>query len=91
MEGAAILLSGVCVVLVTAFNDSSKETQFHGLQSHIEQEQRFTVVRVGRVTQIKMSEMVVNIEQVRYGDLLPTNGVHIEANDLKIDESSCQE
>ncbi|XP_070827758.1 plasma membrane calcium-transporting ATPase 1-like isoform X2 [Chaetodon trifascialis] len=89
IEGAAILLSVVCVVLVTAFNDWSKEKQFRGLQSRIEQEQKFTVVRDGQVIQIKVSEIVVgDIAQVKYGDLLPADGVLIQGNDLKIDESS---
>uniref|UniRef100_A0A8C4NXA6 Calcium-transporting ATPase n=1 Tax=Dicentrarchus labrax TaxID=13489 RepID=A0A8C4NXA6_DICLA len=89
IEGAAILLSVVCVVLVTAFNDWSKEKQFRGLQSRIEQEQKFTVVRGGQVIQIQVSELVVgDIAQVKYGDLLPTDGVLIQSNDLKIDESS---
>ncbi|XP_070686489.1 plasma membrane calcium-transporting ATPase 1-like isoform X2 [Pempheris klunzingeri] len=89
IEGAAILLSVVCVVLVTAFNDWSKEKQFRGLQSRIEQGQKFTVVRGGQVVQIKVSEIVVgDIAQVKYGDLLPADGVLIQSNDLKIDESS---
>lgn len=68
IEGAAILLSVVCVVLVTAFNDWSKEKQFRGLQSRIEQEQKFTVVRGGQVVQIKVSEIIVgDIMQVKYG------------------------
>ncbi|XP_029133669.2 plasma membrane calcium-transporting ATPase 1 isoform X2 [Labrus bergylta] len=89
IEGAAILLSVVCVVLVTAFNDWSKEKQFRGLQSRIEQEQKFTVVRGGQMVQIKVSEIVVgDIAQVKYGDLLPADGILIQGNDLKIDESS---
>ncbi|XP_004913960.1 plasma membrane calcium-transporting ATPase 2 isoform X10 [Xenopus tropicalis] len=89
IEGAAILLSVVCVVLVTAFNDWSKEKQFRGLQSRIEQEQKFTVVRGSQVIQIPVAEMVVgDIAQVKYGDLLPTDGIFIQGNDLKIDESS---
>uniref|UniRef100_A0A8C1MZZ0 Calcium-transporting ATPase n=1 Tax=Cyprinus carpio TaxID=7962 RepID=A0A8C1MZZ0_CYPCA len=89
IEGAAILLSVFCVVLVTAFNDWSKEKQFRGLQSRIEQEQRFAVVRNGTVIQIPVAEMVVgDIAQIKYGDLLPADGVLIQGNDLKIDESS---
>ncbi|CAB1323501.1 unnamed protein product [Coregonus sp. 'balchen'] len=89
IEGAAILLSVVCVVLVTAFNDWSKEKQFRGLQSRIEQEQKFTVVRGGQVIQIHVAEIVVgDVAQVKYGDLLPADGVLIQGNDLKIDESS---
>ncbi|XP_068454588.1 plasma membrane calcium-transporting ATPase 3b isoform X1 [Clinocottus analis] len=89
IEGAAILLSVVCVVLVTAFNDWSKEKQFRGLQSRIEQEQKFTVVRKGNVIQIPVADMVVgDMAQVKYGDLLPADGVLVQGNDLKIDESS---
>ncbi|XP_066504926.1 plasma membrane calcium-transporting ATPase 4 isoform X2 [Hoplias malabaricus] len=89
IEGAAILLSVICVVLVTAFNDWSKEKQFRGLQSRIEQEQKFTVIRGGQVIQIPVTEIVVgDIAQVKYGDLLPADGVLIQCNDLKIDESS---
>ncbi|XP_042195745.1 plasma membrane calcium-transporting ATPase 2 isoform X4 [Callorhinchus milii] len=89
IEGAAILLSVVCVVLVTAFNDWSKEKQFRGLQSRIEQEQKFAVVRGGQVIQIPVSEIVTgDIAQIKYGDLLPADGILIQGNDLKIDESS---
>ncbi|XP_015203690.1 plasma membrane calcium-transporting ATPase 2 isoform X2 [Lepisosteus oculatus] len=89
IEGAAILLSVVCVVLVTAFNDWSKEKQFRGLQSRIEQEQKFTIVRGGQVVQIPVAEIVVgDIAQIKYGDLLPADGILIQGNDLKIDESS---
>uniref|UniRef100_A0A8K9V526 Calcium-transporting ATPase n=1 Tax=Oncorhynchus mykiss TaxID=8022 RepID=A0A8K9V526_ONCMY len=89
IEGAAILLSVVCVVLVTAFNDWSKEKQFRGLQSRIEQEQKFAVVRGGQVIQIPVAEIVVgDVAQIKYGDLLPSDGILIQGNDLKIDESS---
>lgn len=89
IEGAAILLSVICVVLVTAFNDWSKEKQFRGLQSRIEQEQKFTVIRAGQLVQIPVAEIVVgDIAQIKYGDLLPADGLFIQGNDLKIDESS---
>ncbi|KAM4036680.1 plasma membrane calcium-transporting ATPase 1 isoform 2-T4 [Anomaloglossus baeobatrachus] len=89
IEGGAILVSVVCVVLVTAFNDWSKEKQFRGLQSRIEQEQKFTVVRGSQVIQIPVADIVVgDIAQIKYGDLLPADGVLIQGNDLKIDESS---
>ncbi|XP_006872248.1 PREDICTED: plasma membrane calcium-transporting ATPase 2 isoform X3 [Chrysochloris asiatica] len=89
IEGAAILLSVICVVLVTAFNDWSKEKQFRGLQSRIEQEQKFTVIRANQVVQIPVAEIVVgDIAQIKYGDLLPADGLFIQGNDLKIDESS---
>nr|XP_043880848.1 plasma membrane calcium-transporting ATPase 2-like isoform X5 [Solea senegalensis] len=89
IEGAAILFSVIIVVLVTAFNDWSKEKQFRGLQSRIEQEQKFTVIRKGQVIQVPVAEIVVgDIAQIKYGDLLPADGILIQGNDLKIDESS---
>lgn len=89
IEGAAILLSVVCVVFVTAFNDWSKEKQFRGLQNRIEKEQRFAIIREGKVIQIPVTDIVVgDIAQIQYGDLLPADGVLIQGHDLKIDESS---
>lgn len=56
------------MVLVTAFNDWSKEKQFRGLQSRIEQEQKFQVVRAGQVIQLPVADIVVgDIAQVKYG------------------------
>ena len=55
-------------MLVTAFNDWSKEKQFRGLQSRIEQEQKFTVIRGGQVIQIPVADITVgDIAQVKYG------------------------
>ncbi|XP_066477494.1 plasma membrane calcium-transporting ATPase 1-like [Tiliqua scincoides] len=89
IEGAAILLSVGCVVLVTAFNDWSKEKQFRGLQHRIESEQKFTVIRHGEVTQVPVADLVVgDIAQIKYGDLLPADGLLLQGHDLKIDESS---
>ncbi|XP_039264361.1 plasma membrane calcium-transporting ATPase 2-like isoform X2 [Styela clava] len=89
IEGAAILGSVVVVVLVTAGNDYTKEKQFRGLQNKIEQEQKFAVIRAGQVVEIPVADIVVgDITQVKYGDLLPADGVLLQSNDLKIDESS---
>ncbi|XP_005883114.1 PREDICTED: plasma membrane calcium-transporting ATPase 4 isoform X1 [Myotis brandtii] len=89
IEGAAILFSVIIVVLVTAFNDWSKEKQFQGLQNHIEKEQKFSVIRNGHIIQLPVADIVVgDIAQIRYGDLLPADGILIQGNDLKIDESS---
>ncbi|XP_020289551.1 plasma membrane calcium-transporting ATPase 1 isoform X8 [Pseudomyrmex gracilis] len=89
IEGLAILISVIVVVLVTAFNDYSKERQFRGLQSRIEGEHKFSVIRQGEVKQVIVSEIVVgDICQIKYGDLLPADGILIQSNDLKVDESS---
>ncbi|XP_076545498.1 plasma membrane calcium-transporting ATPase 3 isoform X6 [Osmia lignaria lignaria] len=89
IEGLAILISVIVVVLVTAFNDYSKERQFRGLQSRIEGEHKFSVIRQGEVKQISVSDIAVgDICQIKYGDLLPADGILIQSNDLKVDESS---
>ncbi|XP_071518787.1 plasma membrane calcium-transporting ATPase 2 isoform X6 [Panulirus ornatus] len=89
IEGVAILISVAVVVFVTAFNDYTKEKQFRGLQSRIEGEHKFAVIRGGEVQQIGVGDIVVgDICQIKYGDLLPTDGILIQSNDLKIDESS---
>lgn len=59
IEGLAILISVIVVVLVTAFNDYSKERQFRGLQSRIEGEHKFSVIRQGEVKQVSVSDIVV--------------------------------
>lgn len=89
IEGLAILISVIVVVFVTAFNDYSKERQFRGLQSRIEGEHKFSVIRGGEVCQISVGDIVVgDIAQIKYGDLLPADGCLIQSNDLKVDESS---
>lgn len=89
IEGAAILVSVFIVVIVTAFNDYTKEKQFRGLQNRIEGEHKFSVIRAGEVIQIPVSDIVVgDICQVKYGDLLPADGIVLQSNDLKVDESS---
>lgn len=59
IEGAAIFVSVILVVIVTASNDYSKEKQFRGLQSRIEGEHRFSVIRQGEVKQISVTDIVV--------------------------------
>lgn len=61
---------------MTAFNDWSKEKQFRGLQSRIEQEQRFTVVRGGQVIQILVADIIVgDIAQIKYGKAVYSNNL----------------
>merc|ERR1739838_828500 len=49
----------------------------------------FTVIRGGEAKEIPVADLVVgDIAQVKYGDLLPADGLIIQSNDLKVDESS---
>ncbi|KAJ8047066.1 Plasma membrane calcium-transporting ATPase 3 [Holothuria leucospilota] len=89
IEGVAIFLAIIIVVTVTAFNDWTKERQFRGLQEKLESEHTIAVTRSGEVLQIPVAEIVVgDVCMVKYGDLLPADGIIIQSNDLKLDESS---
>lgn len=68
IEGVAILVAVVVVVLVVAFNDWSKERQFRGLQNKIESDHKFAVIRQGQLVQLPISDILVgDICQVKYG------------------------
>ena len=58
IDSVAIIFSVCLVVLVTAFNDYTKERQFRGLQSRIEKEHNFSVIRGGEVHQIPVADIV---------------------------------
>ncbi|ODN01902.1 Plasma membrane calcium-transporting ATPase 3 [Orchesella cincta] len=89
IDSLAILVSVVTVCFVTAYNDYQKEKQFRGLQSKLDTDHQFAVIRKGESIQIPNADIVVgDICQVRYGDLLPADGILVSSNDLKIDESS---
>ncbi len=74
---------------MTAFNDWRKERQFRGLQDRIEKENSTSVVRAGKIIRINIKDMVVgDVCCIKYGDLLPADGIVIHGSDLMIDESS---
>lgn len=85
IEGLAIFICVIVVVVVTAFNDYSKERQFRGLKSRIEGEHTFSVIRGTEAKSILVGDIVVgDICQIKYGDLLPADGILIQCNDLKV-------
>ncbi|CAF1600720.1 unnamed protein product [Adineta ricciae] len=89
IEGAAIIFAVIVVIIVTAFNDWSKERQFRGLQKRIEQDQTFNLIRNNQLEQVHLKDIVVgDVCHIKYGDLLPADGLVIQSNDLKVDESS---
>lgn len=89
VEGVAIMVAVVVVVFVTAFNDWRKERQFRGLKDKIEHDQMASVIRNGHTIQINVKNLVVgDICFLKYGDLIPADGIIVQSNDLKIDESS---
>ncbi|CAG7832800.1 unnamed protein product [Allacma fusca] len=89
IDSVAIFGCVAIVVLISAFNDWSKERQFQGLQKRVEGNHVFAVIRDGKSMDVNVFDIVVgDICQVKYGDLIPADGILIASNDLQIDESS---
>ena len=89
IEGTAIIIAVLAVVLVTAFNDWKQERQYHNSRLKTELDQKFNVVRDSTVRLIPIKDIVVgDICQIKNGDLLPVDGLVVQSNDLKVDESS---
>jgi Ca2+ transporting ATPase len=89
VEGVAIMIAVIVVVSVSSFNDWRKERQFRGLQDRIALDNKASVVRDGQVIEVHVKELVVgDLCCIKYGDLIPADGIVVQASDLKIDESS---
>ena len=89
IEGCAILVAVLIVSLVTAVNDYEKEKQFRGLQGKIESEHKVTVIRSGQPYELVSRELVVgDLCMLKYGDVIPADGIIIQHSDVKVDESS---
>lgn len=89
IEPFAILIAVAIVSLVTAINDWQKEKQFRELQNKLDSNQEIAVIRDGEPKDLKTTELVVgDVAMLKYGDLIPADGIILQSNDLKVDESS---
>eukprot|EP01012_Entosiphon_sulcatum_P020579 TRINITY_DN254_c0_g3_i2.p1 TRINITY_DN254_c0_g3~~TRINITY_DN254_c0_g3_i2.p1 ORF type:complete len:1281 (+),score=280.83 TRINITY_DN254_c0_g3_i2:38-3880(+) len=88
VEGAAILLSVTVVTLVSATNDYQKAKKFAQLSDENSRKE-VCVIRGGTKHRIDSTELVVgDVLEVEGGDILAADGVLIEGQDLKCDEST---
>jgi len=79
----------IVVVGVSSFNDWRKEGQFRALQDKIAQDQKTSVVRNAQIIQLNVRDIVVgDLCCIKYGDLIPADGILVQSSDLKIDEAS---
>ncbi|XP_027721213.1 plasma membrane calcium-transporting ATPase 1-like, partial [Vombatus ursinus] len=89
LEGAVLLMSVALVVLTTALTDWNKEKQFRNLQDRVVLSQKGKVVRDGQILEVPVKDIVVgDVVPVSYGDMLPADGVLLQAQNLKMNESS---
>ncbi len=88
VEGVAIVVAIVIVVLVGALNDWQKERQFVKLNKKKEA-RTIKVIRSGVSVEISVYDVLVgDVVMLEPGDLIPVDGVFIEGHNVKCDESS---
>jgi Ca2+-transporting ATPase len=87
VEGVAILVAIIIIVLVGALNDFQKQHQFRKLNKK-QQDRDVKVVRPGRPQEIPIHDIVVgDVVQVEPGDVIPADGILIRGHHIQCDES----
>jgi P-type Ca2+ transporter type 2C len=87
VEGVAIIVAIVIIVLVGSANDYKKERQFLKLNG-TKQNRDVKVVRSGKSRQISVFEVLVgDVIHLEPGDVIPADGIFIDGYSVKCDES----
>lgn len=88
VEGCAICVAIVIVVMVGSLNDYQKERAFVRLNKKKE-DREVTVIRSGKTIRIPVYDVLVgDVLNLEPGDLVPVDGIFIDGHNLKCDESS---
>ncbi|KAI8976450.1 PMCA-type calcium-translocating P-type ATPase [Pilobolus umbonatus] len=88
VEGTAILLAVLAVILTNAINDYQKEAQFKKLNAKKE-DRTVKVLRNGHEQQISVYDLNVgDILMLEPGDIIPVDGLYLKGHNLACDESS---
>jgi P-type Ca2+ transporter type 2C len=88
VEGVAIIVAIVIIVLVSSINDWEKSRQFKKLNGK-QLERDAKVIRYGVPTLISSSEVVVgDVVYLEPGDVVPADGILINGYNVLCDESS---
>lgn len=88
VEGVAIIVAILIVVIVGAANDWQKERQFVKLNKKKEDRQ-VKVIRSGKTVEISIFDVQVGeVMHLEPGDLVPVDGIFIDGHNVKCDESS---
>ncbi|ETN43336.1 calcium-translocating P-type ATPase, PMCA-type [Cyphellophora europaea CBS 101466] len=88
VEGLAICIAIIIIVLVTAFNDWQKEKQFTKLNQKKE-DREVKCVRSGKALMISVYDVLVgDVLHLEPGDSIPADGIFIQGHGVKCDESS---
>lgn len=88
VEGVAIIVAVIIVVIVGAGNDYQKERQFARLNRKKEDRQ-VKIIRDGAPHLVSVFDILVgDLEMVEPGEMIPVDGVLISGYDVKCDESA---
>ncbi|PVG04175.1 calcium-translocating P-type ATPase [Serendipita vermifera] len=87
VEGVAIIIAILIVVLVGSLNDWQKERQFRALNEKKE-DRTVKVIRQGSEREINIKEVMVgDIAIMEPGEIIPCDGIYVSGHNLKCDES----
>jgi Ca2+-transporting ATPase len=87
VEGVAIIVAIVIVVLVGSLNDYQKERQFAKLNKK-KQDRLVKATRSGKTIEISVFDILVgDVLHLEPGDMIPVDGILIEGFNVKCDES----
>ena len=88
LEGVAILLAIVIVVMVTSVNNYTKEQKFRKLNEEA-QEREITVIRDGSECTISVFDLQVgDVARTGAGDVMPVDALVLWSMNMQVDESS---
>jgi Ca2+-transporting ATPase len=87
VEGVAIIIAIMVVVVVGSLNDFQKERQFVKLNKKKE-DRDINVIRSGKTVEISVYDILVgDVVLLEPGDMIPVDGIFIEGHNVKCDES----
>lgn len=87
IEGVAIIVAILIVVLVGSLNDYSKERQFAKLNRK-KQDRLVRAIRSGKTVELSVFDIMAgDVLHLEPGDMIPVDGVLIEGFNVKCDES----
>ena len=87
IEGVAIIVAIVIVVIVGSLNDWQKERQFAKLNRK-KTNRMVKAVRSGKIQEISVFDILVgDVLHLETGDMIPVDGVLIDGHNIKCDES----